>query len=186
MILHLPLRSFGQFRSRLVIGLRIAKTRKSDNLETAIKEVIEPGEAKRRWDELIESAAAGLATGAVVEDTRLRDLMRTVGTPEDGTVEPAPFSATPGPGQLAADRAEVTREALAGLVHNHAQALGERDAAAAAARGARKRLTATEARLEARGEKVREAHRRSRKLAKRLKRIEDSRWWRLRPRLPRK
>lgn len=185
-ILHLPLRSFEQFRSRLDIGLRIAATRESPKLESAIKQVIEPGEAERRWEGLIEAGRAGLPDGTVIRDTRLRDLMRTIGAPDEGATEPAPFSAEPSEDELAAARTEATREALAGLIHNHAQALGERDSILGTLAQTRERLGATEVRLDARIEATREARRQARKLRRRLRGIKNSRWWRLRPRLPKR
>ena len=150
MILHLPLRSFGQYRSRLGIGLRIARTRESDQLEERIGEVIGEDAARERWRDLIgdeRDTEAALTRGELVEDTRLRDLMRAIGPPEEGAVEPPAFTpAQLEPDSLRAARADLTREALAGMAHNHAQALGERDAALASLAAKTERLEATRVR----------------------------------------
>ena len=82
------------------------------------------------------------------------------------------------------------REAVTGLAHNHAQALGERDAALASLTTKTERLEATRRRSRERASelraKLRKARKRARALDRRLLRIQDSRWWRLRPRLPRR
>jgi hypothetical protein len=194
-ILHLPLRSFEQYRSRLDIGLRIAETRGGEQLADRIHEVIGEDDARRRWDELVcddDAARAGIERGELVEDTRLRDLLRT--QPEGG--KPAALSGVdmsivaPAGDTL---REEVTAAALAGLAHNHAQALAERDASRSSlgrARGrlddARAKLAKTRTRALQRQRKLTAARRRARKAEKRLRRIEASRWWRLRPRLPKR
>ncbi len=182
-IFHVPLRSFSQFHSRLQIGLRIAATRDSQKLETAIKDVIAPDEAERRWQQLIDAAASAQAAGVVVEDTRLRDLIRAIGAPTPDSIEPPPFSAQPEESALQAHRAEATRQGLAGLVHNHAQALGERDAVASALKQTRSSMLA---RLEKRRNALRASRRRVAHLREQREQIKRSRWWRLRPRLGRR
>jgi hypothetical protein len=192
-ILHLPLRSFEQFRSRLEIGLRIARTRESARLEERITDVIGDEAAAERWRELIGDEGrlrAATERGEIVEDTRLRDAIRAIGPPGPGPLEPPRYSVPPPPEGLASARAELTREALAGLTHNHAQALGERDGAARAAAAKDKRLTATRAKHRATAKGLRRklvrARKRARAAERRLGRIQSSRWWRLRPRLPRR
>jgi hypothetical protein len=192
-IFHLPLRSFEQFRSRLGIGLRIARTRESQQLEERISEVIGEEAAAERWRELVgdeQSVRSRIAAGELVEDSRLRDMLRAIGPPDDQSVEPPRFAAEPPPEGPDAARRELAREALAGLSHNHAQALGERDAAAASAAAKHERmLNARRKRREtgaALRHKLARARKRARRAERRLGRIEGSRWWRLRPRLPRR
>ena len=143
-IFHLPLRSFEQYRTRLGIGLRIAQTRESEQLERRINEVIGEDAAADRWHELVgdqQAVAEALEAGELVEDTRLRDMLRAIGPPgADGSLEPPPYSAEPPAEGLDAARAELTREALAGLTHNHAQTLGERDSATASLAAKHERL----------------------------------------------
>jgi len=192
-ILHLPLRSFEQYRSRLGIGLRIAQTRESERLEERINEVIGEDTAAERWRELIggdEIVRAALDDGVLVEDTRLRDMLRTIGPPDPDALEPPAFSAEVPAEGLPAARAELTREALAGLTHNHAQTLGERNAAAASLAAKDERLANTRRRHRERAKELRrkltEQRKRARRTERRLGRIEGSRWWRLRPRLPKR
>ena len=193
-ILHLPLRSFDQYRSRLDIGLRIARTRGGEQLADRIHEVIGEDDARARWDELVvgaEAAREGLASGALVEDTRLRELLRGLGPEKDPAAVGA--ASVSGVGDLDALRAEVEAAALAGLTHNHAQALAERDASRRSLDNARARLgraragrTATRKRSVKRQAKLADARKRARRAEKRLRRIERSRWWRMRPRLGRR
>lgn len=193
-ILHLPLRSFAQYRSRLDIGLRIAETRGGDQLAGRINDVIGDDDARARWDELVvddEAARAGLSSGELVEDTRLRDLMRAL---EGGTdVTAVGRVSVGGVADAGALRQEIEAAALAGLTHNHAQALAERDASRRSLGNARTRLERTRSKLRAtrkrsleRQRKLTAARRRARRAEKRLSRIRSSRWWRLRPRLPRR
>jgi Glycosyl transferase family 2 len=192
-ILHLPLRSFDQYRSRLGIGVRIARTRESERLEQRISEVIGEEAAAERWRELIgddERTRAALEAGELVEDTRLRDMLRAIGPPEPDAVEPPGYSVEPPADGLNAVRNEVVHEALAGLTHNHAQALGERDGAAAARAAKQRRLAETRRAKRAKVRDLRRRLKRTRKRARRAQervgRITGSRWWRLRPRLPKR
>lgn len=192
-IFHLPLRSFEQYRSRLGIGLRIARTRESERLEQRINEVIGEDAAADRWRELVldeREAQARLDAGELVEDTRLRDMLRAIGPPDPGSPEPPAYRAEPPAEGLDAARAELTREALAGMTHNHAQALGERDSAAAARDATHERLldTRRQSREQARALRTRlkKVRRRARVAEQRRERIASSRWWRLRPRLPKR
>ncbi len=192
-ILHLPLRSFDQYRSRLEIGLRIAQTRESAQLEERIKDVIDEDAAGEHWRELVgddERIRAALERGELVEDTRLRDLVRAIGPPDPDAVEPPPYSVSAPAEELEAARAELEREALAGLTHNHAQALGERNGAVESVAAKHERLLATRSKHRAIAKELRrdltKTRRRARVAERRLGRIQDSRWWRLRPRLPRR
>lgn len=192
-ILHLPLRSFEQYRSRLEIGLRIARTRESEQLEERISEVIDEDPASERWRELIgdsDSVRAAIEGGELVEDTRLRDLMRAIGDPGPESVEPPPYSVSLSGEELATARAELTREALVGLTHNHAQALAERAGAASSVAAKRDRLQAARVKHREKAAELKRnlasARKRARRAEDRLQDIKDSRWWRLRPRLPRR
>jgi hypothetical protein len=193
-IFHLPLRSFEQFRTRLGIGLRIAQTRESEQLERRINEVIGEDAAADRWRELVadrQAVAEALEAGELVEDTRLRDMLRTIGPPDaDGSLEPPPYSAEPPAEGLDAARAELTREALAGMTHNHAQTLGERDSAIASLSAKHERLMNARRKHREKTQDLRLKLTRVRKQARaaerRVERIRGSRWWRLRPRLPKR
>lgn len=202
-VFHLPLRSFEQYRSRLEIGVRIAETRSSERLAERIQAVLSPDEARARWQELVfddDRAQAGVAAGELVEDVRLRDFARRLDLNADPVaiepLVPEPLSGD----ALAATRADLARMALVGLSHNHAQALGERDALASSLDESRQRVKQLRPKLRtarrrsqerarklasARGE-LRKARRRRRAAEQRLERITQSRWWRLRPRLRRR
>ena len=188
-IFHLPLRSFEQYRSRLDIGLRIAATRDSKQLESQINAVIDGDGAEGRWRELIGEETQdreAMDRGELVRDTRFRDLMRAIGPPDAGVLEPDPQSikATDG----AAD--EAAGQAIRGLIHNHAQALGERDAKLAGLAAVEGRLRETRSRSRSQARELRtqvqKLRKRVRRREHRLAKIEGTRWWRLRPRLGRR
>jgi Glycosyl transferase family 2 len=192
-IFHLPLRSFEQYRSRLGIGLRIARTRESERLEQRIRDVIGEETAAERWRELVgdeASMGAKLEAGELVEDTRLRDMLRAIGPPGPDAIEPPRYSVELAPEELERARGELTREALAGLTHNHAQALGERESALASVAAKQRRHAENRRRQRAKIKDLRRRLKRTRRRARaaqgRLERVKQSRWWRLRPRLPRR
>ncbi len=189
-ILHLPLRSHAQFRTRLEIGLRIARTRSSSHLEEAVGRAIGADQAARRWSELVVDAAtaqAGLADGSFAEDTRIRDAFDAIGPP-GGELEPQRYDLKLDSVALEHARAELHTAALRGMSHNHAQALGERDAARRSADARKARLVAAQVSWRRRRKRLRDeiarARRRARRSQRRLSHIERSRWWRLRPRRP--
>ena len=164
-------------------------TRESKQLESGINEVLSEDGAEKRWLELIgdeNRERSAIDRGELVRDTRLRDLMRAIGPPDPTALEPAAHSIEAAPG--AAD--EAAGQALRGLIHNHAQALGERDAklAGLAAKDQRLRETRARSRAEARNlrSQVRKVRKRARRREDRLAKIEGSRWWRLRPRFGRR
>lgn len=186
-IFHLPLRSFEQYRSRLEIGMRIAKTRQSSRLEQRIERIIAPDRAATHWRQLVvddERAAAGLEAGDLVTDNRLRDLVEAIGPAGEGALEPPRYEASPSSTERDAALAELEREALTGIAHNHAQALGERDSLAAKFARRSERLEAAKTQVKRQRRKLADKRNRVDRLERRLKRIERSRWWRLRPRRP--
>ena len=194
-ILHLPLRSFEQYRNRLVIGKRIAEgLGRAEWLGERLDEALASEQARRQWGELVRDdadVAAAVERGELVEDTRLRDLLRRVdeqgADPETlETIRPEPLA----PEALERERYETGREAIVGLVHNDAYALfkhdnvhDSRERLRGELAGARRRANAIKRRAALKRRRLR---RRARRAERRLERIEGSRWWRLRPRLPRR
>lgn len=195
-IFHVPLRSFPQYRSRLEIGMRIARTRQSRRLAQRIDRVMGAEEAQERWDALVwddAAAATALERGELVADTRLRELIDATEAPGGADTEPARFASRPAEEDRRLALAELEREAFTGLVHNHAQALGERDAAVNRAAARAERLRRSRAKmLQAREElakarkRANRSERRTERLERKLDRMASTRWWRMRPRLPRR
>lgn len=197
-IWHLPLRSLEQYRNRLEIGLRVAGSTGAPALAERISGVLENDGAAARWAEIALDEArlrAGLDSGLLAGETGLRELLQVLDAEGDpAALEPGSVRVPARPAdELEALRAEVAREAVAGLVHNDAQALAEagslRESLAEARDGLRKtrrRAKGRELKLrEARAE-VRRARRQTRRAQRRLRRIKEDRWWRLRPRWPRR
>jgi hypothetical protein len=108
-ILHFPVRSFAQYRRRVELGLEAFPDQKSwSQLRTAY----ERGELERLYEQLTyddEEVAAGLRSGELVEDTRLRDFLASCPDPfaddfqETAPPRPAPAELERLRGALAAD-----------------------------------------------------------------------------------
>lgn len=196
-IWHLPLRSFEQYRSRLEIGLRIAGSTGAEALTERVREALEPEELRSRWAETVwddERVAAGMAAGELAEERGLAALLSSLAGkgPDEIPVGSAAVATRPA-AELAELRTEVAREAVAGLVHNDAQAIGEARSLRESLREATRGLRATRRRAKLRQEKLgatrrslRKTRQRLRRAQRRLERIEGHLWWRLRPRLPRR
>lgn len=196
-IWHVPLRSLEQLRNRLEIGLRVAGSTGAPALADRISGVLENDGAATRWAEIAldeEAVRAGLQSGRLASETGLRELLEALAEVDPGKIEPGsalvPDRAA---GEREVLRAEVAREAVAGLVHNDAQALAEARSLRESLAETRDSLRNTRGRAKERERKLREARvevRRARRQARRaqrkLSRIKQDRWWRLRPRLPRR
>ena len=196
-IWHLPLRSFEQYRRRLEIGLRIAGSTGSPALADRISAALEDEVVRSRWAEVAvsdESVDEGVADGRLARETALGELIRSLDGSNPKAIATGSVEApNRNPAELEELRAEVAREAIAGLVHNDAQALGEADGLRASLEETSERLLKMRDRahglkrkLVAVRREVRGRRRELRRARRRLSRIEASRWWRLRPRLRRR
>jgi Glycosyl transferase family 2 len=196
-IWHLPLRSFEQYRSRLEIGLRIAGSTGAEALSERVRQALEPEEVRARWGETVWDdgrVAAGIEAGELAEDRGLATLLSALAKmgPDEIAVGSARVADRPAE-ELEGLRTEVAREAIAGLVHNDAQAIGEArslreslDETMASLRATRRRAQVRQRKLGAVRKRLRKTHHRLRRAQRRLERIEGHLWWRLRPRLPRR
>jgi hypothetical protein len=110
-IFHFPVRSFDQYRRRVALGLDSFPEQKS---WSQLRAVSERGELERLYAQLTyddEEVEAGLRSGELVEDTRLRDFLASCPDPfSPGFRETAP--PRPEPAELERQRAALAADAM--------------------------------------------------------------------------
>jgi hypothetical protein len=182
--LHYPLRSFEQYRKKIAVAdhnqmwNRTAETR-------ALHEAFQSGRLEEVFENLTpdeETVAKGLAEGWLVEDTDLRDYLDAC----PGVLEDA--EPPPGSGAWPAEKREA---ALAELREDGMYVISRYMQTVASKKRKRhlqmRKLDQLRARVKESKRELRRLHGRTRRLEKRsrrLERVEQSRWWRMRPRLP--
>jgi Glycosyl transferase family 2 len=176
-VLHFPLRSFEQYRGKIEIAAdnRIFD-RSAESRE--IRQAYEAGRLEDVYENLIldeDTVGTGLAEGWLVEDTEFRDyLLACPGVLED---------AEPPPGTRAWPE-ERRQAALDELGEDGMYAISRYMQTVASKKRKRHRHTRELERLRVR---VKESQRQIRQLqrrSRRLRKVEESRWWKMRPRLP--
>jgi hypothetical protein len=184
-VLHFPLRSFEHYRKKIQIADHNRFWERSEETR-ALHEAYEEGRLEEVYEKLLldpEAVARGLADKWLVEDTAFRDfLLACPGLLED---EAPPTGSRAWP-------QERRDAALAGLRQDGMYVISRYLQTVASKKRKRhmqvrdlKRLRGKlkEQRGQIRALRQRERHLERR--ARRLERVEASRWWRLRPRLPR-
>jgi hypothetical protein len=184
-VLHFPLRSFEHYRKKIQIADHNRFWERSEETR-ALHEAYEEGRLEEVYEKLLlddEAVARGLADKWLVEDTTFRDfLLACPGVLEDEA---------PPPGSRAWPQ-ERREAALAGLRQDGMYVISRYLQTVASKKRKRHMQVRDLKRLrgkvrEQRGQiqalRARERHLKRR--ARRLERVEASRWWRLRPRLPR-
>jgi hypothetical protein len=175
-VYHFPLRSFGQYRHMVELAIANDQLREGDRVRSAF----EAGRLEEIYSDLTlddEAVKRGLAEGWLVEDTEFRDYLAACPDPLDGG-----GSAPSGPRAWPEERrrkelAELEVDAMYALsryLQANAYKLQTRHVEGATRRDAKRQLERRLERLHDRLEHQRE----------RRRRIQSSRWWRLRPRLP--
>lgn len=177
-VLHFPFRSFEQYKRRVEIAR--ANGQLDRNAEgRQVRDAYEGGHLEEIYRRLTLDDAAvaqGIDEGWLIEDKSFRDYLATC--PDALSGEAAP------PGARARPDEERQRE-LAKLEHDAMYAISRYLQTHAYRAQERLRQGARHARAERRLKRqVRQLRRRVRRQGGRLRRIQSSRWWRLRPRLP--
>ncbi len=185
-ILHFPLRSFEQYLKKIQVMAdnqwwdRDEETRE---LHAAYRE----GRLEDVYRNLLlddEAVARGLAEGWLVEDTELRDYLRACPGPLEDT-QPPPGSRAWSEERRAAALAALRDDGMY-VISRYMQTVASKKRRRHAQLRELKRLRV---RMRESRRELRELRRRSRRLerrSRRLEKIEQSRWWRMRPRLPRR
>jgi hypothetical protein len=184
-VFHFPLRSFEQYRKKIAIADHNRMWER--NAETrALHEAYQEGRLEQVFEELTpdeEVVAKGLAEGWLVEDTEFRDYLEACpGVFDDGESPPGSRAWSP----------ERREAALEGLREDGMYVISRYMQTVASKKRKRHlqirklkqlRERAQESRRELRA--LQRRIRRLEKLSRRLEKVQQSRWWRMRPRLPR-
>ena len=175
-VLHFPLRSFGQYRHKVELALANDQLREGERVRSAF----EAGRLEEVYSDLTlddEVVKRGLAEGWLVEDTEFRDYLAACPEMLDGGGTPPPGPRAWSEERRRKELAELEVDAMYALsryLQANAYKLQTRHLQTASRRRARRQLERRLQRLRGRLEHQRE----------RRRRIQSSRWWRLRPRLP--
>ena len=171
-VLHFPVRSRTQYRNRVEMAEGAGTLESSFRAD--LLDAHERGRLDQVYDELAlsdQEAARGVEDGVLVEDTDFRDYLAACPDPLAGGDPPVGADAWP---------EERRRRELADLELDAMYALTRyvrrRGGTAGTRRGRYRELKESELKL----------RRRLRLRERRLESIRSSRWWRLRPRLPRR
>jgi hypothetical protein len=183
-VLHFPLRSFEQYRRKVDL---VAQNRLFDrNAEAqALRDAYEAGRLKELYDALVPDdgeVSRGLAEGWLVEDTSFRDYL--LACPSLSEEAPPPSRAL-SPEQRDTALAEMREDGMYAISrYLQTVASKKRKRHMQARELKRLRAWARESKRE-----IRQLQRRQRRLerrAEKLERVQASRWWRMRPRLPKR
>jgi hypothetical protein len=173
-VLHFPFRSFAQYKRRVEIAR--ANGQLDRNAEgRQVRDAYEAGRLEEIYRRLAlddQAIAAGIDQGWLVEDTDFRDYLAACPDPLGGGEAPPGARAWPQQRRLR-ELAELEQDgmyAISRYLQTHAYRTQER-----------RRQMAQQARAE---RKLRRRVRQLEKRGERLRKIESSRWWRLRPRMP--
>jgi hypothetical protein len=172
---HFPIRSFGQYTHMVELALANDQLSEGDRVRSAF----EAGRLEEIYSELTlddETVSRGVAEGWLVEDTEFRDYLAACPEMLDGGGTPPPGSGAWSEERRRKELAELEVDAMYALsryLQANAYKLQTRHLEHGGRRSSRQ--------LERRLERLRDRLKRQRV---RLRRIESSRWWRLRPRLP--
>jgi hypothetical protein len=175
-VYHFPLRSFEQYRHKVELALGNGQLREDNRVRKAFEE----GRLEEIYSELTlddEAVQQGIADGWLVEDTSFRDYLAACPEMLDGGGTAPPGSRAWSEERQQAELVELQADAMYALsryLQANAYKLQSRQMDGAQRRDARRQL---ERRLKRVQDRLKHQRERRRK-------IESSRWWRLRPRLP--
>jgi hypothetical protein len=166
------------FPSRAQYRRRVELAEQAGMLETSLRadvlDAYESGRLDQVYDELAlsdQELAGGVEEGALVEDTDFRDYLAACPDPLEGGDSPAGARAWPEE-RRQRELAQLELDAMYALT----KYVRRRGGSAGTHRGRYRELKESELKL----------RRRLRRRERRLEQIRSSRWWRLRPRLPRR
>jgi hypothetical protein len=180
-VMHFPLRSFQQYRNKVeVAGDNRIFDRSAEARE--IRQAYEAGRLEDVYENLIlddEAVGSGLTEGWLVEDTEFRDyLLACPGVLEEG--EPPPGSHAWPEERRQAALAELNEDGMY-AISRYMQTVASKK---------RKRHKQTRELKRVRGDlrrsehQFRRLHRQLERRSQQLRNIQQSRWWKMRPRLP--
>jgi Glycosyl transferase family 2 len=180
-VMHFPLRSFEQYRNKVeVAGDNRIFDRSAEARE--IRQAYEAGRLEDVYENLIlddETVGSGLAEGWLVEDTEFRDyLLACPGVLEGG--EPPPGSHAWPEERRQAALAELNEDGMY-AISRYMQTVASKKRKRHKQIRDLKRLRGDLRRSE---HQLRRLHRQLERRSQQLRNIQQSRWWKMRPRLP--
>lgn len=178
-VLHFPFRSFAQYQRRVEIARANGQLERNDQ-GREINDACEAGRLEEIYGRLAlddHAVAAGIDQGWLIEDTDFRDYLAAC---------PDAFNGGQPPSGAGAWSEERRQRELAELERDAMYAISRYLQTQAYRTQERRRHRARQARAERRLQRqVRQLDKRAGRQRRRLRKIESSRWWRLRPRVPR-
>ena len=172
-VLHFPFRAFEQYRRRVEIARDNGLLERNDE-GRAVRKALEQGRLEEVYERLTlddDQVAQGIDEGWLAEQTSFRDYLAACPDPLDDGSESAPATPPNGGGPTADELRDDSMYAISRYLQTQAERVGRHRRQGARVREFRQRLKARNRSLRTR--------------TNRLRRIESSRWWRMRPRLPR-
>jgi hypothetical protein len=172
-VLHFPFRTFAQYRRRIEIARDNGQLERNEE-GRVVRRALEEGRLKAVYDRLTlddEEVAKGIDQGWLVEQTSFRDYLAACPDPlRDGSAT-VPAVPERGGGPTPRELRDDSMYAISRYLQTQAERVGKHRRQGARVREFRQRLKARNRSLRTR--------------TNRLRRIESSRWWRMRPRIPR-
>jgi hypothetical protein len=172
-VLHFPVRSFDQYRRRVEIARDNGQLERNPE-GRAVRDALEQGRLEEVFGRVVLDDAAvarGIEEGWLAEQTSFRDYLAACPDPLASGESPA-MEAPPGGGSPTLDELrDDAMYAITRYIQTQAHRAAEHREQAASLRTAKRRV-----------ERSSRAHRRR---VRKLRRIQRSLWWRMRPRLPR-
>jgi len=172
-VLHFPVRTFDQYRHRVEIARDNGQLERNPD-SRAVRDALAEGRLEQVFERIVLDDAAvgrGIREGWLVEQTSFRDYLAACPDPLAGGEAAGPGTPADGGAPGLDDLRDDAMYAITRYIQTQAHRAAKHRRQAAEMRGARSKL-----------------ERRSRALRKRtrrLRKIESSLWWRIRPRLPR-
>jgi hypothetical protein len=172
-VLHFPFRTFDQYRRRVEIARDNGQLQRNE-AGRAVRQAYEEDRLEEVYERLVlddDAVVKGIGEGWLVEQTSFRDYLAACPDPLTDTETGAPAVPEDGGGPTAGDLRDDSMYAISRYLQTQAQRAGDH-------RRRRAMLVEFRQRLKARNRSLR-------RRTDRLRRVESSLWWRMRPRLPR-
>ena len=172
-VLHFPFRAFEQYRRRVEIARDNGLLERNDE-GREVRKALERGRLEEVYERLTlddDQVAKGIEDGWLAEQTSFRDYLAACPDPLGGGSESSPPPPADGGGPTADELRDDSMYAISRYLQTQAERVGRHRRQGARVREFRQRLKARNRSLRTR--------------TNRLRRIESSLWWRMRPRLPR-
>jgi hypothetical protein len=172
-VLHFPFRTFEQYRRRVEIARDNGQLERNEE-GRAVRRALEQGRLEEVYNRLTlddDGVAKGIDEGWLVEQTSFRDYLAASPDPLRDRGATAPTVPESGGGPTAGELRDDSMYAISRYLQTQAERAMRHRRQGTRVREFRQRLKARNRSLRTR--------------TNRLRRIESSRWWRMRPRLPR-